>query len=92
MRVGRRTCSQGAHYNRKESIKSQVHRTRCLPLKVTRCGHIHSGGEVAHKLTLRIKETKIITAHKKGGSEGISYMFEELLLKRYLRSSTGSKE
>jgi hypothetical protein len=35
---------------------------------------------------------RIKTAHKKGGSEGIGFMFEVFLLRRYLRSSTGSQE
>jgi hypothetical protein len=66
MRAGRRTHSQGADYKRKESTKSRVHRMRYPPLKSTCWGHTHSGGEVAHKLTLRIKGTRIKTAHKKG--------------------------
>jgi hypothetical protein len=35
---------------------------------------------------------RIKTAHKKGGSEGIVYLYKVILLKRYLRSSTGSQE
>jgi hypothetical protein len=69
-----------------------VHRTRYPPHKATHWGHVHSGGEGAHKLTLRIKGTRIKTAHKKGKSEDISYVFEVILFKRYLRSSTGSQE
>jgi hypothetical protein len=92
MRAGRRTCSQGADYKRKESTKSRVHRMRYPPRKTIHWGHVHSGGEVAHKPTLRRKGTRIKTAHKKGGSEGISYVFEVFLLKRCLRSFTGSQE
>jgi hypothetical protein len=43
-------------------------------------------------MTLRRKGTRIKTAHKMGGSEGINYVFEVFLLKRYLRSSIGSRE
>jgi hypothetical protein len=52
-------CSQGADYKREESTKSRVHRVRYPPLKAILWGHIHSGGEAAHKLTLRIKGTRI---------------------------------
>jgi hypothetical protein len=59
MGAGRRTHSQGADYKREESTKSRVHRMRYPPLKTTHEGHIHSEGEVPHKLTLRIKGTRI---------------------------------
>jgi hypothetical protein len=84
------TRSQGTDYKRKESTKSRLHRTRYPPLKPTRWGHTHSGGEVAHKLTLRRKGMRTKTARKKGGSEGKGYVFEVFLLK-YLKSSTGSQ-
>jgi hypothetical protein len=92
MRAERGTHSQGTDYKRKESTKNRVHRTRYPPLKATCWGHTHSGGEVAHKLTLRRRGMRIKTAHKKGGSERIGYVFEVFLLKRYLRSSAGSQE
>jgi hypothetical protein len=92
MRAGWKNRSQGADYKREETTKSRVHRMRYPPLKATCWGHVHSGGEVAHKPTLRRKETRIKTAHKKGGSESIGYMFGVFFLKRYLRSSTGSQE
>jgi hypothetical protein len=91
-REGTRSQGTDTDYKRKESTKSRVHRTKYPPLKVTRWGHTHSGGEDAHKLTLRRKWMRIKTVHKKGGSEGIGYVFEVFLLKRYLRSSTGSQE
>jgi hypothetical protein len=75
MRAGRGTCSQGTDYKRKESTKSRVHRMRYSPLQATRWGHIHSGEELSHKLTLRRRGARIKTAHKKGRSEGIGYVY-----------------
>jgi hypothetical protein len=59
MRAGRRTCSQGTDYKMEESTKRRIHRMRYPPLKATCWCHIHSGGEVAHKLTLRRKGIRI---------------------------------
>jgi hypothetical protein len=55
--MGRRreTLSQGADCKREESTNSRVHRMRYPPCKAICWGHIHSGGEVAYKLTLRIR-------------------------------------
>jgi hypothetical protein len=59
MRAGRGTRSQGTDYKRKESTKNRVHRTRYPPLRATHWGHTHSGGEVAHKPTLRRRGMRI---------------------------------
>jgi hypothetical protein len=48
-----------------KSTKSRVYRMRYTPLKATCWGHT-TRGEVAHKLTLRRKGTRIKTIHKKG--------------------------
>jgi hypothetical protein len=48
---------------------------RYSPLQATRWGHIHSGEELSHKLTLRRRGARIKTAHKKGRSEGIGYVY-----------------
>jgi hypothetical protein len=54
-----RICSQGAGYKSEESTRNRAHRMRCLPLKATHWSHAHKGGEVAHKPTLKIKETRV---------------------------------
>jgi hypothetical protein len=56
---------QGTDYKNKLSIRNRAHRIRYPPLKANRWGHVHSGGEVAHKPTLKIRGTRMLTVHKK---------------------------
>jgi hypothetical protein len=77
---------RGRRAQRAEYTGRDTHHSRLL------IGAISTRGEVAYKPTLRRKGTRIKTAHTKGESEGIGYVFKAFLLKRYLRSSTGSQE
>jgi hypothetical protein len=66
---------RGRRAQRAEYTGQDIHHSRLF------FGAISTQGEVAHKLTLRRKGTRIKTAHKNGGSEGIGYMFKVFLLK-----------
>jgi hypothetical protein len=48
-----------------------VHRARYPKQTAARWGHLHSGGEVAHRLILRREGTRTRITHRKGWSESI---------------------
>jgi hypothetical protein len=59
-------AEKGTGYESKWSTRNRAHRRRYLPLKVNRWSHVHSGGEVAHKPTLKIGEEECNQPTKRG--------------------------
>jgi hypothetical protein len=51
--------------------KEESTRTRYPKQRATKWGHLHSGGEVAHKPILRREGTTTRVTHRKGWSESI---------------------
>jgi hypothetical protein len=92
MGAGRGICSQGADYKREETQRAGYTGWATCHLRLFIKAISIQGKKFPTNPTLRIKRTRVQTAHKKGESEDISYVFKVFLLKRYLRSSTGSPE
>jgi hypothetical protein len=63
--------SKDPGHKNEESIGSKAHRARYLRQRAMRWGHLHSGGEVAHRLTLRRMRMRTRITHRKGWSESI---------------------
>jgi hypothetical protein len=58
--------SKDPDHKNEESTGNKVHRARYLRQRAVQWDHLHSGGEVTHRPTLRRMETRKRTTHRKG--------------------------
>jgi hypothetical protein len=62
---------EGTGHKKEESTMNKVHRARYPKQRAARWGHLHSGGEVAHRPILRREGMRTRVTHRKGWSESI---------------------
>jgi hypothetical protein len=60
---------EGTGHKKELSTNSKTHRARYPKQRAARWGHLHSGGEVAHRPILRREGTRTRITHRKGWSE-----------------------